>query len=161
MHYNLVLEKLTTKFFLKLVDILQTFVIKTLVLSNISSCNIHLFITIFFILTTFNFELFSLQLIRNVGSKKCVKFGKFWKKIKKTIAEPPFSKNFIPPYKISSKSVKNWRKKVWNSIFKNEIQWMTVSKLLQIFLRQFSSELNEISCAYIKCNKEGGLGEFF
>ena len=32
---------------------------------------------------------------------------------------------------------------------------------LQTFLRQFSTELNEISCAYIKCNKEGCSGRFF
>ena len=66
--------------------------------------------------------------------------------IRKTIAEPPFSMDSIPPYKISSKSVENWRRKVCNnSIFENAIQWMNYPKLLQTFLRQFSTELNEIS----------------
>ena len=32
---------------------------------------------------------------------------------------------------------------------------------LQTFLRQFSTKLNKILCAYIKCNEEGGSGEFF
>ena len=38
---------------------------------------------------------------------------------------------------------------------------MIYPKLFQTFLRQFSTELNKISCAYIKCKKEGGFGGFY
>ena len=89
------------------------------------------------------------------------KIRKILKTIRKNIAEPPFSKDSIPPDKISSKSVENWRRKVCNSIFRDAIQRMIYLKLLQTFLRQFSTELNGISCAYIKCNEEGGSGRFF
>ena len=74
---------------------------------------------------------------------------------RKTIAEPSWSKDFILPHK----SFVQIGEKLTDLSLK--IQWMIFSKLLQTFLRQFSTDLAEILDGGTEFLEEGGSAIVF
>ena len=83
-------------------------------------------------------------------------FGKFWKILEKSTRAA-----FLIEFYVCTQNFIQFGEKLTENSFVLIIHWIAFSKiLLQTFLRQFFTELNEILCACIKCNKKSGSGGF-